>query len=456
MKGLPGATRRIRSLRARSDRPFLLRLAARIAVAPALAGALALLAAAPVFADGGPHVAGLNNGTSTLTADSCAGCHRAHTALGEYLLRSSSIEGLCLTCHGSAGAGATTDVALGIQFRAAGSVSGPGQDPTSVTAVAGALRAGGFLEARIGSGSDPLAANRPSRISFPRWDGTVSQIRTWFSAEVPVLPAGMPATSAHLALDGATGVSATNTAWGNGPLGTASTGPIVQLDCTSCHNPHGNGSYRILNPVPDPGVVSGTFLGVAWPGVGVTDATAPPLGEYRNYTVIDAPVLSGVGADPTAGDYWRLYRPWNGVPTYDPLNPGADTHGIVPATGLSGDQPAGTTGATFRGQMTAWCAACHTRYPAPGSASSTPSVDPVYTYRHQTNQTACTQCHVAHGSNAVMGGSASSTFTYPVEVGGTPLAGPSSRLLKIDNRGTCSACHDPTDTVPYTGVVSNP
>jgi hypothetical protein len=266
----------------------------------------------------------------------------------------------------------------------------------------------------------------------------------------------MPATSAHLALDGATGVTATNTAWGNGPLGTTGTGPVVHLECTTCHNPHGNGYYRILNPVPDPTVVSGTFLGVADPGVGVTDASVPAAGQYRNYTVIDAPVLGAVGADPTVGDYWRLYRPWNGVPTYNPSSPFADSHGIVPATAISGDQPAGTTGATWRGQMTAWCAACHTRYPAPRSASSTPSIDPVYRYRHQTNQTECTQCHVAHGSNAVMDGPASSTFAYPIEPGGTALVSASSRLLKIDNRGTCSACHDPTGTVPYTGVVGNP
>lgn len=420
-------------------------------------GALWLIAAAqPASADGGPHVAGANSGFSTLTADTCAGCHRAHTAQGEFLTRSTSVTALCLTCHGSAGIGATTDVALGIQFRAAGPAGSPAQDETSVTAVAGALRSGGFLEARLGSGSDPLAAYRPSRISYPRWDGTAGRIATWFSELVPVLPAGAPATSAHLKLDGAASVVATDTAWGNGALGTTSTGPIVELECTSCHNPHGNGYYRILNPVPSPRVVSGSFTAVALPGAEVTDATQPAAGEYRNYTVIDAPVLGGVGSDPTAGDYWRQYRAWDGVPTYDPSNPGADSHGIVPATGLFGDQPAGTTGATWRGQMTAWCAACHTRYPAPRSGATTPTLDPVWTYRHQTNQTECTQCHVAHGSNAVMAGPSSSTFAYPAEPGDTPLAGPSSRLLKIDNRGTCQACHDPTGTVPYTGIRSNP
>ena len=429
---------------------------APFALAPALAAGFLLLAAVPALADGGPHVAGQNSGFSTLTADSCAGCHRAHTAQGEFLLKSASVEALCLSCHGAAGAGATTDVALGIQFRAAGSPGSPGQDPTSPTAVAGALRSGGFLAARIGAGSDALAANRPSRISFPRFDGTTGRVRAWFSSLVPVLPAGTATTSAHLALQGATGVVPTNTAWGNGALGSPTTGPVVELECTSCHNPHGNGFYRILNPIPMPAVVSGTFAGVASPGAEVTDATQPASGQYRNYTVIDAAVLGAVGIDPTAGDYWRLYRPWDGVPTYDPPNALPGAHGIVPATGIAGDQPAGTTGVTWRGQMTAWCVACHTRYPAPRSAATTPSVDAVYTYRHQTNQTECTLCHVAHGSNAVMSGPASSTFAYPAEPGDTAIVSASSRLLKIDNRGTCQACHDPTGTIPYTGIVSNP
>jgi predicted CXXCH cytochrome family protein len=421
-----------------------------------LIGLWSLGAATSTLADGGPHVAGANSGLSTLTADSCAGCHRAHTAQGEYLIRTDTADALCLTCHGSAGVGATTDVALGIQFRAASPAGSPGQDETSSAAVAGALRSGGFLSARIGAGSDPAAENRPSRISYPRWNGIAGRIDTRFSALVPVLSAGVAATSAHLDLDGIGGVAATRSAWGNGPLGSASVGPTVELGCTACHNPHGNGSYRILNPIPAPTVVSGTFTPVAGLGVTVNDATSPPPGEVRNYTVIDAAVLSAVGSDPTAGDYWRTYRPWDGVPTYDPTNPDADGHGIVPATGVAGDQPAGTVGATWRGQITAWCAACHTRYPAPRSAATTPSVDPVYMYRHQTNESECTQCHVAHGSNAAMTGPNTSTFAYPAALGDTALTSPSSRLLKIDNRGTCQACHDPTTTVPYTGVVSNP
>ena len=41
-----------------------------------------------------------------------------------------------------------------------------------------------------------------------------------------------------------------------------------------------------------------------------------------------------------------------------------------------------------------------------------------------------------------MTGTFSASFPYP---NGTTSA--SSRLLKVDNRGTCQACHDPTGTV---------
>ena len=56
------------------------------------------LAAIPALADGGPHVAATNSGAgaSGLTADNCAGCHRAHTAQGAMLLITDE-SALCLT-----------------------------------------------------------------------------------------------------------------------------------------------------------------------------------------------------------------------------------------------------------------------------------------------------------------------------------------------------------------------
>jgi hypothetical protein len=72
----------------------------------------------------------------------------------------------------------------------------------------------------------------------------------------------------------------------------------------------------------------------------------------------------------------------------------------------------------------------------------TSSGDAIYNYRHTTSRNrACTTCHVAHGSNSTMTGEAA-TVPYP---DGTSAV--SSRLLKVDSRGTCQLCHDPTMTI---------
>ena len=56
------------------------------------------LAAVPVLADGGPHIASLNSGTTGINADSCAACHRTHTAQASYLLIEEQ-PAMCITCQ---------------------------------------------------------------------------------------------------------------------------------------------------------------------------------------------------------------------------------------------------------------------------------------------------------------------------------------------------------------------
>jgi predicted CXXCH cytochrome family protein len=412
-------------------------------IVPAVILSWLMLAAAPAFADAGPHVKDANSGLATLAADSCAGCHRAHTAAGPLLLTAPSEEAMCLSCHGAEGLGATTNVEDGVQYAV-------GNDGEGGVPVAGALRSGGFVNARIGSAT-------PTRISYPRIDG--AQIVAGFSALVPVLPAGMPVTSAHLDL-GQPGWNATGVAWGNGGINAPS--PAVTMGCSSCHNPHGNGQYRILRPMPAPPTAAGspgTFVQAAAPGAAVTELGEPTgagAAGVRNYTVQPGRTLQDVldaAAIPdaegaTAGDSWRRYLPWDGVPTWTGTN-------IAPATGVSGDRPeylAGGTNLTqWRTQMSLWCATCHTRYFAPNNAFEVPSGDDVHAYRHGTVRTECTQCHVAHGSNAGMEGPNSGAFPYP-----DGSSSPSSRLLKVDNRGTCQLCHDPTGTVPFTGQIDSP
>ena len=382
------------------------------------------LAAIPVFADGGPHVASINSGSAGINADSCAGCHRAHSAQSSQgqgsLLIGAAPPAMCLVCHGQAGVGATTDVVTGLQYTPTGA-AGVGRGVEL-----GALRGGGFVQARIGSG----AAARISYLS----SGSVRLL-----TKVPV-GAPQAVTSAHLPnVGGVITESTGGTAWGNynANFDTAAyAGPKVNVSCTTCHNPHGNGQYRILEPIPNP-AISGidTFYPVASPGALVADAALPPSGDARNYTVIQtnggsgtllASQVTSLGVGSTAGDYFRRKVPWNGQ------------------SGTSNDAPNGDS-ANFTTQIAAWCLTCHTRYL--GGGATTNSGDAIFKYRHTSNNTSrnCITCHVAHGSNAQMSGVYSANIPNP---GGSAATVGDSRLLKIDNRGTCQACHDPTGTIP--------
>ncbi len=392
----------------------------------AAGGALWLFAAAiPALADGGPHIAAINNGSAGLTSDNCAGCHRAHTAQAAMLLKEDGTA-LCTTCHGSAGTGATTNVADGVQYQL---------DTASTTtvrgALLGALRGGGFDNARIGS-------TYPTRLLVSLGASNGLQ----FTALVPALTSGTPVTSKHMSLTGSTAA----TAWGNGPInGTADPGATVTLECTSCHNPHGNGQYRILKPMPfgPPDTTPPGFTAAA-AAAPVTDA---PLTagiqngtEARNYTVAPGTLTTNVNGA-VAADYWHWCSP-----SWDNCS-GAN----------AGDKPNGLV--TFKSQISAWCSTCHSRYLA-GSQSATnfggPSGDAIFAYRHTTNTVPpCTSCHVSHGSNAQMTGFNSTHEAYP---GGgsdpTATANPDSRLLKVDNRGTCELCHDPTHTFTSTTPIT--
>ena len=171
---------------------------------------LGVMGAAPAFADNGPHVSTSGN----TTVDRCAGCHRAHTAQDSYLLKSAQTS-LCTTCHD--GTGATTDVVRGI---------GSG---------AGALRGGGFSYALINTTSGRVTGK-----------------------SIGVLTSGTGVTSKH-------DVGVAGTAWGGGATGT---GTAITLECGSCHDPHGNGNYRILRPIPN------DAAGITFPSpAGVTSVT---------------------------------------------------------------------------------------------------------------------------------------------------------------------------------------
>jgi len=296
-------------------------------------------AAAPAAADNGPHVAGAGAVT-----DSCAGCHRVHTAQAPHLLKEVQTS-LCYTCHGSAATGANTDVEDGVGYSGEGRSGGQ----------AGALRGGGFSYALIGS-------NAPSGNGY--------------LGEIPVKGSGAAVTSTHSIDESA------QTAWGNGAIsGEVNFGKVIPLRCGSCHDPHGNGNYRILRPIP-------RESGTASPGVAIPDASKKVY---------------------TTENYWEVE---------DANAPG------------------------FISNIATWCSTCHTRYLATGHSGREDSGDAVFAFRHRSDQTSqgsanCIQCHVSHGSNASMGTYSSSV---PNPEGGA--LGADSRLLRIDNRGVCQMCHD--------------
>ncbi len=328
---------------------------------------------APALADNGPHVKG-QGGSLPAT---CAACHRAHTGQAPYLLREKQ-EQLCFTCHGSAAGGSSLDVQEGTAY------SG-----TSRSSAVGALRGGGFKYALI-------KTNEVEK----EYNGVTGRLE---KAKIPALATSelKESSSAH-SID-----ESSQMAWGNGPINaTANNGNAISLTCGSCHDPHGNGMYRILRPVPVEAEEKG---GAKITPVEIADTAT------KSYTT---------------ENYWNSWDP---------------------------------NDLEFEAKVSAWCATCHTRLLAPSGSGNTSSGDAVFNYRHRTEYSleemkklgeehaagkakakpTCIQCHVAHGTNATMGGYAGEV-TYP---NGKTTESPlphkeDSFLLRLNNRGVCQTCHD--------------
>ena len=207
----------------------------RLLVVTVLVLALGALVVPVALADGGPH------GSFGPTTDGCAGCHRAHTGQGDRLLTApGGIVAFCTSCHGRSGQGASTDVESGVFLDPTDR-----GDPTSGlgdNVVGRGLKGGGFVTAKMDTDLNGSA-----------------------SVTVTV-------TSNHTL--GQAGL----VMWGNGSIsGTPTPGPTTTVDtalkCSDCHNPHGNGAYRILRKQPTNSGATGD--------VAVADSAA------KQYTVAD-------------------------------------------------------------------------------------------------------------------------------------------------------------------------
>lgn len=384
----------------------------------AAASAALFMGASPAQADNGPHVSTAGTaGELANLADAgqgrCASCHRAHTAKAPLLLVMDQ-ESLCFSCHGTGGTGATTNVEDGIAYGAASFTTYPApkdqfnNNTLTVTrgaAVIGGLRGGGFKKSALDTAN--ASKVRGGAGSF----GSTAQL-------IPVLAEPVATTSNHLGGEA--------TMWGNGAFGSGAgkdmagaTAGTTKLECASCHDPHGNGNYRILRPVP-------------------VDAAGPAA---------PAPVVI---PDTTAA---KVYTTDNYQRVGDPSVPVADrTITVLRATSFDNPTPTpvtvGTAVSPFLANSSAWCTTCHTRYLANGAHSNAAPGENIFTYRHtsdrvnsdvSTSNRNCVACHVAHGSNAQMD---NSNVEWPSADPATATKSQDSRLLRADDRGVCVMCHN--------------
>lgn len=336
-----------------------------------VAALMLLLLPAAALADFGPH----GGYTGTNTPDGCAACHRAHTAQGAMLLKSDSVTALCTSCHGTAAAGAQTNVIDGVY---AEGVNDPGGNGTG----GGGLRAGGFV----------------NTVMNTNFSGTATS---------------HAAVSGHK-VEGMTGTVA-GTVWGYGPISaTANQGVAnVTLECTDCHNPHGNSgpngaaSYRVLR--------SAAF-------VFGSPSPAPTSTAWVEDTATKSYTING-GSEGVPNNYF-----YDGMDSYAPNN-----HYTIKGTVPDPDSTASPQATmTLSQEISYFCIQCHSRYSAKSPDFQTDSGDAVFHYRHSSRGASlnCLTCHVSHGSSAD-----STALAQSASLQGD------GAMLRLDNRGVCANCH---------------
>ncbi|MCL4554917.1 MAG: hypothetical protein M1617_03715 [Actinobacteria bacterium] len=379
------------------------------------------------MANFGPH------GGYSMDTDSCAGCHRAHTAAsgitwtradntqGSALLMSTASEvyQFCYTCHDSVGLGADTNVEEGIyEGTLAGNITG------------GRLNAGGF-----DSGMFPTSH---------MYTGA-----SWF------------------AYGGATDSDL---------LGNLSDGdPQIVMSCTSCHDVHGSSNYRLLkdrvngrtvggydptapgatpeNPMPTPWVVSAE---PGYPAMGwlLHEPGAAQMAAYQpNYT-------TPLHAKPPGLDTARGISGWCSACHIQYMQPTGAVFDTSLTPGEGGNETLVVDTARGYDSGDGFGAAVRHRHPinvdlagylgprpinvnAPGLALSH---DPENAGTNDSSDwMSCLTCHVAHGSSSEMTGYANVADSRDPQpnsgTGGVPPSGGNS-LLRLDNRGVCQSCHN--------------
>lgn len=475
-------------------------------------GLLLVAAVATIaLADNGPH-GGFNGST-----DACASCHRAHSAVSAdgMLLVASDIYTLCTSCHD--GTGAYTNVVDG--YYDTTTPADPGK-----AAFAGGwgdsgvgLFAGGFVNTRMltdygnasnegGLASVTTNAAADQNASLTSW----ARMNAYDTSTVA--PVGRAVTSTH----GVSAAGRSGTVWGSGGFNSANvvfTG-LTELECTSCHNPHGNAgrnaagvpipSYRLLDFTPAgsngfeiaaevgttgywdtdmtwnaaAGLGAGVAVVPSATGVQVPDRTIkwysvnsditldPSLGAFRGrVTGNEIYVANSAGRGDYMARYYGYRRP-SATSTVgavagtliDCNNPPA----VPPVASAANTACGAATGTVFNNSaphdvLGFWCSTCHDRYLAPGGTGTgsrtTDSGDALYHYRHRSQSlgtTLGTGTYTCVDCHNAHGTSA--TASSALASNASYATG--SVLLKGDNRAVCTRCH--AGAINFFNVTTSP
>jgi hypothetical protein len=288
--------------------------------------------------------------------------------------------------------------------------------------------------------------------------------------------------------------------WGAGANSPTSTGgkADVDLTCGSCHDPHGNGQYRILRPTPeDTAAVAGSDI------VKINDVTSKiytttNYGQIGSWNSNDSQALNASG---TSIEYDTATMTWSGTfaeassrwcttchtrymgfrgsagnlvgtsagtgdavyafkhanrNLVDPNNPLAPTTGVLtPINTGEAVNPAavigcytsgsGASAITFRGVAVLVGTASLGPNDCTGGTNKNVSglLSSAQGRPDDTTLSSggprCIACHLTHGSPALMSSLITDQTSPGINQGGTPHL--DSTLLRIDQRGVCQNCH---------------
>lgn len=485
-------------------------------IALALGIVLVLALATVASADNGPH-GGFNGST-----DACASCHRAHSAVSAdgFLLVANDVYTLCTNCHD--GTGAYTNVVDGYyDTTTAAGPEGKGLGGYGDGSIG--LFGGGFVNTRMLTNYGNASNEATNGLALPTTNALADQnasLTSWARLNaydtVAGAPASRPTTSTHT-VDGLGASTGAGTIWGSGNISAVafSGGTLTglagsQLECTSCHNPHGNAgrnaagapvpSYRLLDYTPvgsngyevaaqvsttgywDTDLVWGSGAGapltgttmvpsaagvlvpdrtVKWYSVNNDIALDPSLAAFRGrVTGNEIYVAIFAGQGDYMGRYYGYKRP------AATANVGATTGTLIDCANPPTVPPSGAcgaaTGTAFNNTaphdvLGFWCSTCHDRYLAPGGASrTTDSGDANYHYRHRSQAISTTGGGMGSGQYTCVDchNAHGTSATASSALANSASYATGSVLLKGDNRAVCVRCH--AGAVNFFNVTTSP